>query len=738
MQSVYIAGASSGTGKSVVALGFMEMLYAVDRRVGFFRPMVADGVEQDNLTTLIRSRYHLQYPPEMLYGCTAQTATDLIGTGKYDDLLKLILNKFKALQEQCGMVVCAGTDFRGVSPSLEFDFNADLANNLGCSLVVVVKGFGRTPDESLAFLRLAHESMRGRGGDLLASVLNRVPPEHLAQLRTRARAMMPAGANVYVIPEQPSLGMPTVGEVRQALGAECLCGEGEAMNQVVADFQVAAMEVPQFLGHVKDGSLVLTPGDRSDIILASLAADVSANFPRVAGLLLTGGLPPAPNVQRLIDGLRRTKLSILRVPTDTYDTVLAVSGIEATILPGDERKIAAALGVFEANVDIPDLRKRVSVRESSDRVTPLMFEYELISRAKSNRQRIVLPEGTDARVLRAAEILTLRGVADLVLLGDPDKIRRRIAELGLKLKDITIIDPVTSPDRDRYAQTYYELRKRKGISEQMARDVLEDVSYFGTLMVYQGDADGMVSGAMHTTQHTIRPSFETIRTKPGVKLVSSVFFMCLPDRVLVYGDCAVNPNPNAEQLADIAISSAGTAAAFGIEPMVAMLSYSTGASGKGEDVDRVREAVRIARGLRPDLKIEGPMQYDAAVDASVAESKMPGSEVAGRATVFVFPDLNTGNNTYKAVQRSSGALAIGPVLQGLRKPVNDLSRGCTVADIVNTVAITAIQAQAQAQAEGYGAEVQETERTSLHLVGAPAWRPRVRVPEARAIAGAVG
>ncbi len=706
MQSVYIAGASSGTGKSVVVLGFMEMLYAVNRRIGFFRPMVADGVEQDNLTTLIRGRYHLPFPPDMLYGCTAETARNLIGTGKYGDLLKLILSKFKALEEICDLVVCAGTDFRAVSPSLEFDFNADLANNLGCSLVVVVKGFERTPEEALAFLQLAHESMRGRGGDLLASVLNGVAPAHLAKVRARARALLPQGANVYVLPEEPTLGMPTVGEVRQALGAECLCGEGEIMNQTVADFQVAAMEVPQFLDNVKDGTLVLTPGDRSDIILASLAADVSSNFPRVAGLLLTGGLPPAPGVLRLIEGLRRTNISILRVPSDTFDTVLDVSRIEATILAEDERKIAAALGVFESNVDIGDLRKRISIRDSTDRITPLMFEYELIRRAKANRQRIVLPEGTDERILRAAEILTLRGVADLTLLGNPDKIRQRIGELGLNLKDIPIVDPVTSPDRDRYAHTYYQLRKRKGISEQSAHDALEDVSYFGTLMVYHGDADGMVSGAMHTTQHTIRPAFEIIRTKPGVKLVSSVFFMCLPDRVLVYGDCAVNPNPDSEQLADIAISSAETAAAFGIEPKVAMLSYSTGVSGKGQDVERVREAVRIARALRPKLKVEGPIQYDAAVDASVAASKLPDSEVAGRATVFVFPDLNTGNNTYKAVQRSSGALAIGPVLQGLNKPVNDLSRGCTVADIVNTVAITAIQAQMDV----CGSETRETAR----------------------------
>jgi phosphate acetyltransferase len=353
--------------------------------------------------------------------------------------------------------------------------------------------------------------------------------------------------------------------------------------------------------------------------------------------------------------------------------------------------------VFESSVDIKGLQQSIALHQSQ-RITPLMFEYELIQRAKSQRKRIVLPEGQDERILRAAEILSLRGVAELVLLGNPDKIKRRIGELGLKLDGIEIIDPVASPKRAEYAAVYHGLRAHKGISEQIAFDALEDVSYFGTLMVYTGDADGMVSGALHTTQHTIRPSFETIKTKPHTKLVSSVFFMCMPDRVLVYGDCAVNPNPDAEQLADIAIESAITAAAFGVEPRVAMLSYSTGSSGKGADVEQVREAVAIARERRPDLKLEGPIQYDAAVDASVARSKLPDSEVAGNATVFIFPDLNTGNNTYKAVQRSAGAVAIGPVLQGLNKPVNDLSRGCTVTDIVNTVAITAIQAQTLGEA----------------------------------------
>jgi phosphate acetyltransferase len=692
MQSIYIAGAGAGSGKSVVVLGFMELLSAVNRRVGFFRPIVSGNPQDDNLTSLIRDRYDLPFPAEELYGCTAEMASELVAAGQYEELLKLILNKYMLLDEKCDIVLCAGTDYDGLVPSLEFDFNADLANNLGCAIVVVVKGFGRSPEEALHAVHMSHESMLDRRGDLLAMVVNGLPAEYVDLVRRRARAVLPASETLFVLPETESLGKPTIGEISKILGAHCVCGEGDALNQVVTNYTVAAMEVPDFLNYVEDGGLIITAGDRSDIILASLAADVSASFPRVAGLLLTGGLQPAKTVQRLLNGLRRNKVSILSVNSDTFSTALAVNRIESTILPGDDRKIAAALGVFEHSVEIKDLQQRIALHQS-ERLTPLMFEYQLIQRAKSQRKRIVLPEGTDERILRAAEILILRGIADLVLLGDPGKIQRRASELGLNLDGVTITDPATSPKRSEYAAIYFGLRKHKGISEEMALDALLDVSYFGTLMVYTGDADGMVSGAAHTTQHTIRPSFETIKTKPGTKLVSSVFFMCLADRVLVYGDCAINPNPDAEQLADIAITSAGTAAAFGIEPRVAMLSYSTGQSGKGADVERVREAVRIARELRPDLKLEGPIQYDAAVDASVARSKMPDSEVAGHATVFVFPDLNTGNNTYKAVQRSAGAVAIGPVLQGLNKPVNDLSRGCTVVDIVNTVTITAIQAQ---------------------------------------------
>jgi len=362
------------------------------------------------------------------------------------------------------------------------------------------------------------------------------------------------------------------------------------------------------------------------------------------------------------------------------------------VIPENKENITNPLSLFNTNVNTEKLGDRIKSIKS-EIITPIMFEYVLFNRAKQNRKHIVLPEGNDDRVLKAASILLKRNVVDITILGNEADINKRANELSISIELASVIDPKSSSFLAEYAEDYFILRKHKGISMETATETMQDVSYFGTMMVHKGHADGMVSGAAHTTQHTIRPAFEFVKTKPGISIVSSSFFMCLEDRVLVYGDCAVNPNPTAEQLADIAISSAQTATMFGVEPRIAMLSYSTGISGKGPEVEKVRDATEIIRERQPNLKAEGPIQYDAAVDAAVAKTKMPNSEVAGKATIFIFPDLNSGNITYKAVQRSANALAIGPVLQGLNKPVNDLSRGCLVADIVNTVVITAIQAQ---------------------------------------------
>ncbi len=692
-QDLYITGAERGSGKSIIVLALMEMLSGRGGRIGFFRPVIRSGEARDELIDLIATRYQLDWDYQDMYGCNNDVARELITADRYDELLKIILAKYRQMQALCDRVLCAGTDYRSGYSALEFDFNSDVANNLGCLILPVVRGNDRSQleisDATAGFIK----SLEERHCDILATVINGVPPGQVRQLATDLQREPPNTSPVYIVPEQPLLSKPTVGDIARYLNADVIYGDMTGMNRVVSNYKVAAMQIPNFLDYVEEGSLIISPTDRADIILACLSAYPSMAYPQIAGMLLTGKRKPAPQLLELLTGLGKPPFVILSVATDTFTTALQVNSTPAALSADNEHKIASALGIVEASIDLQQIEKLLTGRRST-RVTPLMFEYELLQRARADLRHIVLPEGEEERILRAAEILVLRGVARLTLLGDAENIRQKIQVLGLQLDQAEVVDPQHSELRTGFAETYYRLRQHKGISKQMAFDAMADVSYFGTMMVHHGHADGMVSGAVHTTQHTIRPAFEIIKTRPGITIVSSVFLMCLEDRVLVYGDCAVNPDPNAEELANIAISSADTARLFGIEPRIAMLSYSTGESGKGQAVDEVREATRLARSLRPDLMIEGPIQYDAAVDAGVARTKLPDSEVAGNATVFIFPDLNTGNNTYKAVQRSSGAVAIGPVLQGLNKPVNDLSRGCTVTDIVNTVAITAVQAQA--------------------------------------------
>ena len=692
--SLYIAAMAPGSGKSVIALGIMELLSRRIRRVGYFRPVVPSAKEPDNNIRLIKSRYNLDLSYEEMAAYTHEEARNLVADGQIETVFKNILNKYKQLENKCKFVLCEGTDFTGVGSAFEFEFNAEVANHLGCPILALVNGRNKSPDETIDAMQVARESFEEKGCMVLATIINRVDINRFIDVKNQIKKMGLQKEPIYILPQEPTLGRSTVGEIARNLNAQILQGDPKGLNREIHDFKVAAMNLPHFLDRIADGDLIITPGDRADVILASLATTVSETSPNIAGLLLTGGLTPEDPVQRLMEGFKKhSPVPVIRVETDTYTTAMNASVVRSELTPENDRKIAAALGVFESHVNTKQLEDRIEVVRSN-RVTPIMFEYMLIERAKAVRKHIVLPEGQEQRILRASEILLRRGVVDITLLGNPEEIRNKIGALGINLEGIQIIDPLTSEWRKDFAQTYFELRKHKGISEKMAEDTVTDVSYFGTLMVYKDLADGMVSGAIHTTGETILPALQIIRTQPGFSVVSSVFLMCLADRVLVYGDCAVNPDPNAEQLAEIAISSAETAAIYDIEPRIAMCSYSTGESGKGAEVDKVRQATRIARDRRPDLKIEGPIQYDAAVDAGVARTKLPESEVAGKATVFIFPDLNTGNNLYKAVQRSANAVAIGPVLQGLKKPVNDLSRGCTIPDIVNTVAITAIQAQA--------------------------------------------
>ena len=707
-RSVYITAVEPQSGKSIVALGLMEMLSARVERVAFLRPIVpVNGA--DTQVELIRRRYKLDTPYEAMCVMTDAEAQQAIGDGRYDELKQRVVAAYRALADASDVVVCEGTDFATATPALDLDLNADLANELGSPVLAVVRG--ESAEAATAAARITRESLEQKGCELFGIFVNRVPVADMPAVVERLAAER-GESPVYVLPEQPELAYPSVAEIADALGAHLvtessaerrsswaggsLASQGTAADLLRRDVRavrIAAMSVEHFLDDLVPGTLVVVPGDRSDILIASIISTLSSAFPAVAGIVITGGYEQHPALRRLLES---APFPVLEVAQRTYAAAAVIQSVRPVIRHDDDRKVAAALGAFESGADADELEEQINL-ERPTRLTPIMFEYELIERARASPQRIVLPEGDDERVLRAAEILLRRRVAELTILGDEEEVRGRAAALGLDLSGASIVNPATAPERSKYAATYHELRKHKGVTEELAYDTVADVSYFATLMVKAGDADGMVSGASHTTGDTIRPAFEIIKASPGASLVSSVFLMCVGDRVLVYGDCAVNPSPDEEQLADIAISSAETAATFGVEPRVAMLSYSTGESGKGAGVDAGRAASEIVRERRPDLTFGGPIQYDAADAAGVAAKKLPGSEVAGQATVFIFPDLDTGNIAYKAVQRSAGALAIGPVLQGLNKPVNDLSRGCLVPDVVNTVAITAIQAQDEAE-----------------------------------------
>ncbi len=700
-KNLFVTATDARSGKSAICLGVMELLLRSVEKVGFFRPLInvnpSDNEVIDHDINLISSYYNLTPPYRDMYAYTATAANNLITVGKYDEVLEEIVSKYKDLEKDHDFVLCEGTDFLGSTSAFEFDINAEISNNLGAPVLLVANAHNKNVDETLRSIEMAVESMLAKGCDIVATIVNRANPKDKEEITERLEEK-PWGKKqlIYTIPNEPTLGNPTVGEIARLLNAKVLYGENH-LDQHVYSFTVAAMQLRNFLRRIEHGTLIITPGDRADVIVASLATVSSVVMPKIAGIMLTGGLLPEEPVCKLIEGFSNA-LPILSVEHDTFPAARIADNVYARISPEDTRKVMRALEIFENSVAMEELGQRIIKREISI-VTPKLFEYGLVQNAKAHKQHIVLPEGEDERILRAAEILLRREVVDLTLLGNEQQIRKTISRIGLHMEGINIIEVRKSGLFDDYVQTYYGLRKHKGISMEIAGDTMSDVNFFGTMMVYKDHADGMVSGAVHTTADTIRPAFEIIKTKPGFSIVSSLFFMCLRDRILAYADCAVNPDPDAKSLAEIAISSAQTAKTFGIDPRVAMLSYSTGKSGKGKDVDKVREATAIAKDLAkeayPDLKLEGPMQYDAAIDPEVAKTKMPESEVAGKATVFIFPDLNTGNNTYKAVQRSAKAVAIGPVLQGLNKPVNDLSRGCSVADIVNTITITAVQAQAE-------------------------------------------
>ncbi len=695
IKSIFISSAEPYSGKSLITLGVYETILRKTPKVAFFKPIIrdqADG-EKDKNIELICSRYNLTQSYEESFVYYRKDAQKLLGKGQLDEFVDTILQKYKALEEKNDFVIVEGSDYIGEGSYFEFDINALVAKNLGLPVLIIGQGLGRVLDEILNPLTMAIETFNHQDTKILGVIINRVTQGRKKELIKAMKQQLPNISGFHsVVPVDPVLSSPTLQEVANQLGAHVLFGK-DKLDNLATSFQSVAMQLNNYLKMMKGGSVAITPGDRLDILMGALQANSSQNFPSISGIVLTGGFEPPKEVFKLLDGLPDV-FPVLSVKEFTFQTSVNAGNISSSITNSSHRKINLALELFDKHVDLKAFEERVVSTQAAG-MTPKMFIYQLQKLAAGNRKRIVLPEGNDERVLKAVEILQKKDVVDVVVLGQTEEVKRLANSLGLIIdfKKTPIIDPNNSVKSEGYAKELYKLRKEKGVSLEMAKDLMHDVSYFGTMMVHKGEADGMVSGAAHTTQHTIRPALQFIKTKPGYKVVSSVFFMLLDDRVVAYGDCAVNPNPTAEELAEIAISSAETTQRFGIEPKVALLSYSSGDSGKGEEVEKVRNATKLFKEKAPQFKVEGPIQYDAAVDASVGRKKLPDSEVAGQATVLVFPDLNTGNNTYKAVQRETGAIAIGPVLQGLNKPVNDLSRGCLVEDIVNTVIITAIQAQ---------------------------------------------
>lgn len=715
-----MAGLGRGDGHGLVELGLTELLSRRVERLGVYRTIAREeraagppgayaprderdaDRELDAGLELIRGRYRLS----RVVGGISPAEAARIGE---DELLTRLADGCEAVVDECDALLVFGG--HGAGPG-GLGFDARLAAKLGVPVVLLAGGgaaappgrvverdkavvkagaavrparTGRTAEEIAAELRAAYTLFSDAGCTVIAAIVNRARPN----LALDAGLPVPC----YVIPEKPALAAPTVRQVAAAARAAHIQGDDDGLQRDVLGFVFGGATLSVFLEHLTDGALVITPGDRADVLLGAMAADM-AGTAQPAGVMLTLGERPSETV-RTITAKLAPQIPVLSTAADSFSVASMLSGLEGGITPEDHRKVESALGHFSAHVDAAALAGHIEPTRS-ERVTSRIFEHLIVQRAVADRRHIVLPEGEDERVQRAADIVLRRGIADVTLLGRPDVIRPRVHALGLDLHDVRVLDPLTSPLRDTFAERYALLREHRGMTPRRARDIMGDPNFFGTMMVHAGVVHGMVSGAAGTTAATILPAFQVIKTAPGTPAASAVVFACLADRVVLFADCGMHAMPGASELADIAICTARTAKLFGVEPRVAMLSYSSGPAGAGGDMERVREATELVRSRAPELPVEGPMRYDTAIDGARAGRDPEGSPVAGRATVLVFPDAEIAASACRAVRGAPGTVAYGPVLQGLRQPVNDLDRDATVGDIVDMVAITAVQAQAVA------------------------------------------
>ena len=675
---IYLSSLQKEAHSLSVAIGLLEYLKKKYIKVALFSPIV-DSFDDINC---LREYHKLIQSKETTYLYTLNNFKDLIANGQIDDIIKNIITHTHKLKEEYDFILILGVS-KDKFNFLDFDINLKIAKNLNCGFMSVIDASSKNEHSLYDEVLIENQTIKDEGCSNLGIFLNKLDFNF---------DTTKVDFDLYTLPKINEIYIPTVNELYKNLDCKIIFGETKYLNKPIRQIEVAAMGLNNFLGHIELNDLIITPFDRYDIILGTLSSVKSKQYKNVSAILLSGVVEDDKTLVKLLDNYEDTHIVILSTSYDTYTSAKLVDKIDFKITSKSYSKIALILGNFYKNIDTSKIKKHL-IKKQKNILTPIMFEYKLFQKASRYKKHIVLPESQDDRILRAVEILLFRDVVNITLLGDSEIIKHRALSLGLNIKKANIINPANSNYLEKFSTQYFQMRKSKGILLDVAFDIMKnDKNYFATMMVYFGYADGMVSGAIGTTANTVRPALQIIKTKENIDIVSSIFFMCLDTKVLVYGDCAINQNPDEYQLAQIAISSANTAKQFGIKPKIAMLSYSTGTSGSGEDVTRVKNATNIVKNLDKSILIDGPLQYDTAIDKIVASKKSPNSKIAGDANILIFPDLNTGNNTYKAVQRSSGAIAIGPILQGLKKPVNDLSRGCLVADIINTVVITAIQA----------------------------------------------
>ena len=685
-KSLMVISRTPQSGMRFITMGIMAMLKRKIQHLAFFKPIV-DSLKDDNDMHFYRDYFRLKQSRDSAYLLDFENVKRLLSQDRDDLIYEKILEHYEFLIKKYDFVICNGMINIELEELVDFDINFEIAKNLQIPTVEIINAKNMSIDEIVESIDyIIHQSKKEKVR-LLGLFINRVSEEILDNIRELKKEV-----NIFAIPEIKELTSPTMLDIIKELNGKGIILDSSMLDRTIYQSKVATMMLPNYLDYLEEGDLIIVSGDRCDILVGTLIANYSKNYPSIAGILLTGGITPPKSIYRLIDGIDIPRIPIISIKSHTIEAVEKVERVSAQITTYNRKKLALAEGIFSRYINLKSLKKYLSLNQP-DSMSPIRFTYSIYAKAKESNSNILLLESGDERVLRATDIVLRRRLCKITLLGKKEQIYQKASTLGLDLSKATIIDPQDNPYIDDFIDKFYELRKDKGVIYPMAREMISRVNYFGTMMVYFGLVDGLVSGATHTTKETIKPAFQIIKTKKGIDIVSSIFFMLVNSRVLVYGDCAINPNPTAKELAQIAISSAQTAKTFGIEPIVAMLSYSSGNSGVGREVEKVREATKIAKELTPNLLIEGPIQYDTAIDMEVAKKKMPNSRVAGRATVFIFPDLNTGNNTYKAVQRSTNGVAIGPILQGLNRPFNDLSRGCSVDDIVHTIAITAIQAK---------------------------------------------